>query len=243
MAEVHHELQLMGPFRMRRQGAPLQLPYGVARLVAALAIIGPMSRSQAAGLLWPDVTQQQALANLRTTLSRLIRKTREAVESDGDILSLSEGVIVDVEKLTDWINDTIYGVGDPAGELTGPPPGIGRQLLAGWSDDWVTDNRERLRTLTAQALQSAAARLLALGRPAEALPYGLAAVQTEPWSESANRILLEIHARRGDPSSALRQYEKFRRVLLHELGVPPAPDIVAVIQQLYPFGTGRVKTV
>src|SRR5690606_15542150 len=86
MADVHHELQLMGPFRMRRQGAPLQLPYGVARLVASLAIIGPMSRSQAAGLLWPDVTQQQALANLRTTLSRLIRKTREAVESDGDIL-------------------------------------------------------------------------------------------------------------------------------------------------------------
>ncbi|MFI7424961.1 bacterial transcriptional activator domain-containing protein [Nonomuraea sp. NPDC049684] len=115
--------------------------------------------------------------------------------------------------------------------------------LCGFMDDRVIDLRDRLRTLTAQALQSAAARLLALGRPAEALPYGLAAVQTEPWSESANRILLEIHARRGDPSSALRQYEKFSGILLRELGVPPAPDIVAVIQQLSPFGAGRVKAV
>jgi two-component SAPR family response regulator len=149
--------------------------------------------------------------------------------------------VVDVETLTHWINDTIYGTGASAGELTGPPADVGRPLLAGWSDDWVIDSRERLCTLTAQALQSAAARLLSLGRPAEALPYGLAAVQTEPWSESANRILLEIHARRGDPSSALRQYEKFSRILFRELGVPPAPDIVAVIRQLYPFGTGRVK--
>ncbi|WP_283138839.1 AfsR/SARP family transcriptional regulator [Rhizohabitans arisaemae] len=243
MAETVHELRLMGPFRLLRGGSALQLSYGVARLVAALAITGAMSRSQAAGLLWPDRTEQQALSNLRTTLSRLSRKTRDVVECDGDVLSLSEGTGVDVEMLTRWINDTIYGLGSSAGELTGPPADVDRPLLAGWSDDWVVDSRERLRMLTAQALQSAAARLLSLGRPAEALPYGLAAVQTEPWSESANRILLEIHARRGDPGSALRQYEKFSRILLRELGVPPAPDIVAAIQQLYPFGTGRVKAV
>jgi DNA-binding SARP family transcriptional activator len=232
----------MGPFRLRHRGRTLRLSHGVARLVAALAIIGPMSRSQAAGLLWPDVPQQQALANLRTVLSRLIRMTRDTVEADGGILSLSEHVAVDVDTVRRWINGTIYGTGDSAGELTGPPPDVNRLLLAGWSDDWVVDSREQLRTLTAQALQSAAGRLLSLGRPAEALPYGLAAVEIEPWSESANRILLEIHARRGDPTSALRHYERFGRILHQELGVPPAPDIVAVIRQLYPFGTGRVKT-
>ncbi|MFF0865315.1 BTAD domain-containing putative transcriptional regulator [Nonomuraea sp. NPDC003560] len=242
MAKSDLELRLLGPFRLRCGGSTLALPYGVARLIASLAIMGPMSRSQTAGLLWPDGTEQQALANLRTTLSRLARRTRELVETDGDILNLSETTRVDVDALTRWINDTIYG-GGPAGELTGPPADVERPLLAGWPDDWVVDRRDWLRTLTAQALQSAAARLLALGRPAEALPYGLAAVQTEPWSESANRILLEIHARRGDPSSALRQYEKFSGILQRELGVPPAPDIVAVIQQLYPFGTGRVKAV
>ncbi|WP_049560087.1 AfsR/SARP family transcriptional regulator [Nonomuraea sp. SBT364] len=212
-------------------------------MIAALAVIGPMSRSQTAGLLWPGGTEQQALANLRTTLSRLARVTRDVVECDGDILCLSEGTKVDVEMLTRWINDTIYGGGASAGELAGPPADVDRPLLADWTDEWAVDRRERLRTLTAQALQSAAARLLSLGRPAEALPYGLAAVQTEPWSESANRILLEIHARRGDPSSALRQYEKFSRILSRELGVRPAPDIVAVIRQLYPFGTGRVEAV
>ncbi|MFI6921386.1 bacterial transcriptional activator domain-containing protein [Nonomuraea spiralis] len=64
---------------------------------------------------------------------------------------------------------------------------------------------------------------LADGRTAPA-ERNRTAGQTEPWSESANRILLEIHARRGDPGSALRRYEKFSGILLRELGVPPAPD-------------------
>ncbi|MEV4224872.1 BTAD domain-containing putative transcriptional regulator [Nonomuraea sp. NPDC049725] len=243
MATSEGELRLLGPFRLRWDGRTLHLPHGVARMIAALAIIGPMSRSQTAGLLWPGGTEQQALANLRTTLSRMARRTRDVVECDGDILCLVEGTRVDVEMLTRWINDTIYGVGASVGEPAGPPADVDRPLLADWADDWVVERRDRLRTLTAQALQSAAARLLSLGRPAEALPYGLAAVQTEPWSESANRILMEIHARRGDPSSALRQYEKFSRILLRDLGVRPAPDLVAVIRQLYPFGTGRVETV
>lgn len=61
-------------------------------------------------------------------------------------------------------------------------------------------------------------------------------MQAQPWSESANRLLIEIHARRGDSSSALRRYHRYRDVLERELGVQPGPDMLAVIRQLYPFG-------
>ncbi len=55
-----------------------------------------------------------------------------------------------------------------------------------------------------------------------------------------NRLTIEIHARRGDPSNALRHYRRFRRELDRELGVEPGPDIRAAIRQLYPFGSPLV---
>ncbi len=41
------------------------------------------------------------------------------------------------------------------------------------------------------------------GRHAEALPYAPGAVELQPWSDSANRLEIEVYARRGDQSNAL----------------------------------------
>lgn len=237
-----HAVQLMGPFRLRSDEHTVPVPHSVARVVAALALEGPLSRDQAAALLWPDAAPGQGMSNLRTLVSRLARAAPGAVETDGSVLALADPVTVDTDRVMAWVSASIYGGGGPPTELTGPPAALVRPLLAGWTDVWVEEHRDRLRLLTTQALECAASRLLVLGRPAEALPYGMAAVGVEPWSESANRVLIEIHARRGDPASALRQYERFSRTLSQELGVQPAPDIVALIRQLFPFGTGRVPT-
>ena len=107
-------------------------------------------------------------------------------------------------------------------------------------EEWLDLPRERLQMLQAQALETAAERLLAAGRHAEALPYALSAVEIQPWSESANRLMIEIHARKGDPSNALRRFRRFRRALEQELGVQPGPDMLAAIRQLYPFGNPLV---
>ncbi|WP_443027378.1 AfsR/SARP family transcriptional regulator [Sphingomonas sp. LR61] len=122
-----------------------------------------------------------------------------------------------------------------------PPSGSNRSRVE--DEEWLTDVRERLQLLQTQALEVAAERLIAAGRTAEALPYALSAVQAQPWSESTNRLIIEIHARRGDPSNALRRYHRFRRALEEELGVQPGPDMLAAIRQLYlrqhPSGTRR----
>ncbi|KGM10600.1 AfsR/SARP family transcriptional regulator [Cellulomonas bogoriensis] len=239
---MSHALQLLGPFRLRVEGRTRPVAHSVARVLAALALEGAMSRTQIAALLWPDTDTNQGLSNLRTILSRLGRTVPGVVECEGSVVALAETVSVDVDAVMSWVTSTIYGGGGPPAELTGPPAELVRPLLAGWDDPWAAEHRDRLRLLTSQALECAASRLLVLGRPAEALPYGMAAVSVEPWSESANRVLIEIHARRGDPAGALRQYERFSRALERELGVQPAPDIVALIRQLFPFGTGRVST-
>lgn len=233
-----HVLALLGPLRLRTDGRRVALAQPSARLLAALALDGPMSRERAADRMWPDSPSGRALANLRTGLSRLRRAAPGVIDVGGPVLALADDVHVDVDDVMTWVNATIYD--DAAtNERSGPPPEVARELLAGWDDEWARDHRERWHVLIGQALETAASRLLSLGRPAAALPYGLAAVTVEPWSESANRVLIEIHARRGDPAGALRQFDRLSRALKAELGVAPTPDLVALIRQLYPFGVGR----
>ena len=233
-ADSTRQLRLIGPFQARRSGRTESVPHSAARLLAMLTLVGPMSRLHAGEQLWPDTDQARSSANLRSTLTRLNAVDNAFLEITGDVLSLSEDVAVDVDDVLTWVNLTIYGAATQAA-TTAPPPSIGKEVLPGWDEQWLTDPRERVRLLQAQALETAAERLIAAGRPAEALPYALAAVQAQPWSESANRLIIEIHARRGDPSNALRRFRRFRAALQLELGIQPGPEMLAAIRQLYPF--------
>ena len=49
-----------------------------------------------------------------------------------------------------------------------------------------------------------------------------ALIEREPFRESAYAMLMEVHAARGDVAEALMVYERLRRLLSSELGVPPS---------------------
>ncbi|OFE17088.1 hypothetical protein BA895_18125 [Humibacillus sp. DSM 29435] len=225
---------MIGPFQARVEGHVRPLPHSVERLLAVTALTGPLARSRVGAVLWPDAASGRSGANLRATLSRLHVAADGFITVSGDVLAIAEGVRLDLDGALDWVNATIYEVTYPA--VGAPPAWVGRSLLPGWEDEWLEAPNERLQMLAAQALEKAADRLLSAGHTDEALPYALSAVEVQPWSESANRLAIEIHARRGDPSNALRHYRRYRRALQRELGVQPGPDLRAVIRQLYPFG-------
>lgn len=228
------ELRLLGSFRVSRDRKALVVPRTAARLVALTALVGPLARTQAAGLLWPDTGQSQASGNLRSALMRLNAVDSGFVEVNGDVLSTPETVRVDVQAVMEWVNAVIYDEGEvPASK---PPALAGRELLPGWNEEWITEPREQLQLLQAQALETSAERLLAAGRAGEALPYALLAVQAQPWSESANRLLIETHVRRGDTSNALLRFRRYRSALRQELGVSPSPEMMNIMRQIFPFG-------
>jgi DNA-binding SARP family transcriptional activator len=83
--------------------------------------------------------------------------------------------------------------------------------------------RERFRQLRLHALESAAERLIAAGRHAQAIQAAMVAVGEEPLRESAHRIVARAHLAQGNPGEAILQYRRYRAAIQRELQVEPSP--------------------
>jgi len=207
------------------------VPNNRQRLIALLALTGPQSRSFAAGVLWPDRSQAQAQASLRSTLSRLRAGGVDIVDTVGDALRLSPDVKVDVRELIACAEAIVHESG-----ATAPSPGTvlrlqqRGELLAGWYDDWVVAQRERLHQLRLHALEIIAAKLSASGRYAEALEAALATVNIEPLRESAHRAVTQVYLAEGNRVEAVRQFQHYRGLLRRELGIEPSERMLRLVQ-------------
>jgi DNA-binding SARP family transcriptional activator len=216
-------LYLVGRFACRVDGCDLRLTPTAERVLAFLALARrPVRRHQLAGTLWPDVTDRQALARLRSALWKVPAAHRGAlVEADTTTVALHATATVDLYDLDPTEPSPDAGAPIPRGEL-----------LPGWCEEWVLVERERHRQLRLHALEDRSARACGLGRFVEALEAGLEAVAQEPLRESAHRRVVEVHLAEGSAAEALTQYETFRRLLLTELGLAPSDAMRALVRPL-----------
>jgi DNA-binding SARP family transcriptional activator len=201
-------------------------------LEVPLAMQGVLPRSKAAGLLWRDVTEARALANLRTVLWRARQDCPGLVLEDGENLRVSD-VQVDLPEVRAWAWRALRAE-DPWMPL---PQGAALELLPSWEDDWLIEVREELRLLQLYAFETCAQRLLLGGRCGEAAGLALNALNLDPLRESANRILIEIHLRDGNRLDALRQFRKYERLLRQELDIEPGPALTALVGSMFTPGT------
>jgi len=213
------------------QGGDVLLTPGVQRLVAHICLAGRVTRPAAAGLLWPDVLDQQAQASLRSGLWRLRKAVSGLVDISGEALSLAAGVRVDVLELQEWAGRAaVPGAG--ADDAALPDVALRGDLLPGWYEDWVLTERERLRQMRLHALEAAADRLAAADRHGEALQAAHLAVRAEPLRESAHRTLVRVHLAEGNLSEAIRAYRLFEQLLRDELGVAPTEQMTRLVRGL-----------
>ncbi|CAA9289332.1 MAG: Transcriptional regulator [uncultured Actinomycetospora sp.] len=220
------QLYLVGRFACRVGDTDLRLTPTAERVLAFLALARrPVRRHQLAGTLWPDVTDRQALARLRSALWKVPAAHRRAlVEADTTTVALHATATVDLYDL-----DTEGA--DESDRTSGAPIPRG-ELLPGWCEEWVLIERERLRQLRLHALEDRSARACGLGRFVEALDAGLEAVAQEPLRESAHRRVIEVHLAEGNAAEALTQYESFRRLLRAELGLSPSDAMRTLVRPL-----------
>ncbi|MGD6978859.1 AfsR/SARP family transcriptional regulator [Citricoccus sp. CH26A] len=211
---------LLGRFQVSCDGKEVVLPVASQRLVALLSLSGRLSRLVAAGQMWPDVSEGQSLANLRTILWKLRRIHRGIVEVSGESLGLPAGVIVDVQASVAQALGIICEAQSLPTDALLAYNGVG-EILPGWYDDWALSERDRHRELTLHALECAAHELLRRGLPGAAMDAALSAVHLEPLRESAHSAVIQVHLVEGNVALAMRHFDAFRRTMLTEVGVDP----------------------
>ena len=97
-------------------------------------------------------------------------------------------------------------------------------LLPECDDEWLIEDRERLRDRYVWVLRELAEELAFRNDYAEATAAGLELVRRDPLNELNHRLLISLRASAGDRAGAARAYHQCVTILEQELGVEPSVE-------------------
>jgi predicted ATPase/DNA-binding SARP family transcriptional activator len=210
----------------------------LAVLVYLLSSGEAYSRENLAVLFWAEQDSQQALASLRNVLweiRRLLGENWLELEGKTVRLRLDLGACVDTrrfESLVDESNPSINQLQEAADLYRG-------DFLAGFTlkdsyefDDWQTSQAEHLRRLRDRALEKLARSYAANGELDAAVAAARRRVEVDQLNEEAQRILVELLARSGQRSAAIRQFEVCQKALKDELDIEPSAETFEIYRQV-----------
>lgn len=222
---------------VRREGL---LPGIKGRALVAYLVLNRhrmIERDEVLTALWGDDASPETAGALRVCLSKVRRALgEERLEGKTQLrLALPSNTTVDFEVAQNAIHRAESHVALeewPQAFLTANNAESisARPLLPGLDLPWVDDWRRRLDDIRLRALECYATAAFGLGGPALSLAEQSARRLTElaPYRESGYALLMNALERKGNIAEALLVYERIRRVLREELGIPPGPTLQAV---------------
>jgi predicted ATPase/DNA-binding SARP family transcriptional activator len=187
----------------------------------------PVPRDALAFLLWDDVPESEARANLRRHLHDL----RRALPPD----SKETPWILNINKTLQWNANAPYWLDVAAFEQTSQTTErlaeavthYTGNLLADLYDDWLAPFRDQLQAQYLTALTRLMQRQRERGDIDQAIVYARQLLQYDPAREDVVRILIRLHVEQGDRASAIQAYRRFEERLFEELGVEPMAETAA----------------
>lgn len=231
------EIRLLGGFEVRVDGRAVSgfESQKVRGLLAYLAMARgvPQGRERLAALFWPEhepnsarSSLRQALYNLRSTLApaQPVVSTHQTVgfSRDADLQvdagdfeeALRRGMEEDAPPLLSQAVRLYHG-----DFLSGCPVRAGSDL-----EDWIGEQRERLREGAIQALRTLIAHHRERGDHRPAIQHAQRLLALDPLAEEAHRELMRLYSLSGRRGRALSQYEDLRNLLGRELGIEPEEE-------------------
>jgi DNA-binding SARP family transcriptional activator len=225
------EVRLLGPVEVILDGQRLPA-FNSLRLQRFLALIalrrGPQHRSRLAFELWPESNERQARTNLRKLLHELrhsLPDVDQFVEIDNEAVRWIPTGPSEVDVLR--FHDAVA-----AGNLELAARLYGGGLLPACYDNWVLDERAKLRAEAYRVLVRLTEEAAARGDHEAAILHAQRIIDLEPTDEAAARAQMEAHLALGDRAAALRAYHRHAEVLERDLEVPPSEAIRSVYQRL-----------
>jgi SARP family transcriptional regulator, regulator of embCAB operon len=218
------KLNLFQCFQLWRDGKELHVASRQQRLIAALAINGPRPRRYYSGLLWTDSPEARAMESLRTSIYLTSSQVPGLLANDGQVLSLSERVTVDLHNVVNKVK-RLGELGPELSDDTCLACLHCGDLLPGWYDDWVFLEQQRLRNIRLRAFLMLARRWIDEGDAQKAVEAAESALELEPLHESAVELLIKAELKAGNRARALRTFQAFRTNLALELGIEPSEHL------------------
>jgi DNA-binding SARP family transcriptional activator len=230
VAEIGTLHLLGGPYIVMGEGR-MAVPEGSKRLVAYVALNGGRAdRRQAASILWPHVDGHRAAGNLRSAAWRLRCAGLPILVADKNNLSLMKSVRVDLDSILSWACRVAEGKPDTADLDMRPGILQALDLLPGWYDDWVLQERDRLRQALLHAMDALVRLLVNANRCGEAVEVAMTAVSVEPLRESAQQVLIEAHLAEGNRCEAWRSFMSYKTLCERELGIRPSVELWKLVR-------------
>ena len=220
-------------------GAPVVLRSARQRLLLALLLAAgghTLEPGELAESLWGDALPADPLGALQSQVSRLRRRLGpdsawvETVPAGYRCVCRPDRL--DAARFERLLNEARQFPDEPAVALERL-----ERALALWRgrayQDFVNcaaiaPEATRLEELRVEAGELRANALLELGRPAEAASAVQVIIVDHPFRERPVAVLMRALAADGCHAEALREFERFRRLLGEELGLEPSPQLRAV---------------
>jgi len=223
-------VRLLGGFELTVDERAIDLPLAAQRVVAFVALQErPVLRAHVAGSLWGGRTEERAGACLRSALWRASHEFA-LLDAGRTHLSLARRVWLDVTEARQTAQRVLDGH-LPPGRCVDALVG---ELLPGWYEDWLVVERERYRQLCMSALERLSACLRRGGNTALAVNAALAAVQFDPFRETAHRALIQAYLAEGNRLEAVRHYRRLEGILDRELGIRPSEGLDILLEGCLP---------
>ena len=228
---IRLEVRLLGVVEIILDGRRLRA-FDSLRLQRFLALIairrGPQHRSRLAFKLWPDSDEGQARTNLR----KLLHDFRRALPDIGKFVEIDNETVQWILTGPSEIDVMRFHDAMAAGDLELAARLYSGDLLPACYDDWVLEERVKLRTKVYGALVRLTEEAARRDDHKATIRHAQLVIDLEPTDEAAVRFQMEAHLALGDRAAALRAYHRYAEVLERDLAVAPGEAIAGMYQQL-----------
>lgn len=204
----------------------------------------PHARETLATMFWDDSPQQRSLANLSVLLTSLRKQVAPFIKSSRHDIQIDtiENIWIDAIALSNALSDlptqqaltrsTAVSIADAVSLYNGPfLAGFYIQQAAAFSE-WALLEQERLAQMTIHGMDKLANFYLERGQYAEGISLGRTLISLDPMREESHRQLIKLFAASGQRHAAVEQYESCVAILDEELGLEPAEETIALIEQV-----------
>lgn len=240
-------LHFLGAPRIERDGRPVAIGHNKAvALLVYLAVTQQYhTREALTTLLWPDNDPTSARGEVRRmiwALNKSLGKEWLTVDRESVALLAQPDLWLDVNHFRHLLRAG-QAHDHPAclEALTKAVALVRGDFLAGFTlpdspefDTWQRFETESLRRELAAALERLVLFYQANG-PAgseQAIGYARQWVALDPLQEQAHRQLMQLYARAGQLTAALRQYQLCTQALADELGIEPSSETTTLYEAI-----------